>query len=202
MQYTLARQWIADSINSITLEKFQLKNALVNYSEKTKKIQSKINYHKNNIENNPEGKLPLFTDLPPNHPEYLLPLATRIYALRYNALEINLEVIEMQNRLKLIQIEKNLFTKYQSNFDEKFTKLTAPNIQELSNSVLQKLKNTRVKFVKIPLLSNKIDLNKLMSYLNTLQINELLVEAGPDLNGELLKLELLKNKPLILILIY
>mgnify|MGYP000008693445 FL=1 len=142
MQYTLARQWIADSINSLTLEKFQLKKALVSYSEKTKKIQSKINYHKNNIENNPEGKLPLFTDLPPNHPEYLLPLATRIYALRYNALEINLEVIDMQNRLKLIQIEKNLFTKYQSNFDEKFTKLTAPNIQELSNSVLQKLKNT------------------------------------------------------------
>jgi diaminohydroxyphosphoribosylaminopyrimidine deaminase/5-amino-6-(5-phosphoribosylamino)uracil reductase len=59
------------------------------------------------------------------------------------------------------------------------------------DSNLQKLKNTRVKFVKIPLLNNKIDLNKLMSYLNALEINELLVEAGPDLNGELLRLGLI-----------
>jgi len=58
------------------------------------------------------------------------------------------------------------------------------------NLNLQKLKKSRARFVKIPLLNNKIDLNKLMSYLNTLEINELLVEAGPDLNGELLRLGL------------
>ena len=145
MQYTLARQWIEDSINSLTLEKFQLKNDLVKDAEKTKHYQIKINYHKNNIENNPEGKLPLFADLPQDHPHYLLPLATRIYALRDNVLDSNLRVIEMQKRLKLIQIEKNLFAKYQSNFDEKFTKLTSPNIQELSDSVQQKLKDTKDK---------------------------------------------------------
>jgi len=59
------------------------------------------------------------------------------------------------------------------------------------NLNLQKLKNTRAKFVKIALLNNKIDLNKLMNYLNTLEINELLVEAGPGLNGELLRLGLI-----------
>ena len=128
MQYTLARQWIEDSINSLTLEKFQLKNDLVKDAEKTKHYQIKINYHKNNIENNPEGKLPLFAELPADHPHYLLPLATRIYALRDNVLDSSLRIINMQKRLKLIEIEKNLFAKYQSNFDENFTKLTAPNI--------------------------------------------------------------------------
>tara|TARA_B100000768_G_C11275061_1_gene375506 strand:+ start:172 stop:1245 length:1074 start_codon:yes stop_codon:yes gene_type:complete len=59
------------------------------------------------------------------------------------------------------------------------------------NLNLQKLKNTRAMFVKMPLLNNRIDLDKLLSYLNTLEINELLVEAGPDLNGELLRLGLI-----------
>ena len=59
------------------------------------------------------------------------------------------------------------------------------------NLNLTKLKKTKAEFIKIPLLGKKINLVELMKYLNELQINELLVEAGPDLNGELLKLGLL-----------
>ena len=59
------------------------------------------------------------------------------------------------------------------------------------NSNLTNLKNTKAEFIKIPLLDNKVNLIKLMAYLNKLEINELWVEAGPDLNGELLKLGLL-----------
>ena len=59
------------------------------------------------------------------------------------------------------------------------------------NLNLTKLKKTKAEFIKIPLLDNKINLIKLMMYLNKLKINELWVEAGPDLNGELLKLGLL-----------
>ena len=59
------------------------------------------------------------------------------------------------------------------------------------NLNLTKLKKTKAEFIKIPLLNKKINLVELMKYLNELQINELLVEAGPDLNGELLKLGLL-----------
>ena len=59
------------------------------------------------------------------------------------------------------------------------------------NLNLTKLKKTKAEFIKIPLLDNKVNLIKLMAYLNKLKINELWVEAGPDLNGELLKLGLL-----------
>jgi len=59
------------------------------------------------------------------------------------------------------------------------------------NSSLKKLKKTKAEFIKIPLLDNKINLVEVMKYLNKLEINELWVEAGPDLNGELLKLGLL-----------
>ena len=58
-------------------------------------------------------------------------------------------------------------------------------------SNLIKLKKTKAKFIKISLLNNKINLEELMTYLNNLEINELWVEAGPNLNGELLKLGLL-----------
>ena len=59
------------------------------------------------------------------------------------------------------------------------------------NSNLKNLKNTKAEFIKMPLLDNKISLPEVMAYLNELQINELWVEAGPNLNGELLKLKLL-----------
>jgi diaminohydroxyphosphoribosylaminopyrimidine deaminase/5-amino-6-(5-phosphoribosylamino)uracil reductase len=59
------------------------------------------------------------------------------------------------------------------------------------NSNLTKLKKTKAEFVKMPLLDKKINLVEVMTYLNKLEINELWVEAGPDLNGELLKLGLL-----------
>ena len=59
------------------------------------------------------------------------------------------------------------------------------------NSNLKNLKNTKAEFIKMPLLDNKISLAEVMAYLNELQINELWVEAGPNLNGELLKLKLL-----------
>ena len=62
---------------------------------------------------------------------------------------------------------------------------------EDQNSNLIKLEKTKAEFIKLPLLDNKINLMELMSYLNKLEINELWVEAGPDLNGELLKLEFL-----------
>lgn len=55
------------------------------------------------------------------------------------------------------------------------------------NSSLKELKKTKAEFLKFPLLNNKIDLIKLMSHLNVLEINELWVEAGPVLNGELLR---------------
>ena len=58
-------------------------------------------------------------------------------------------------------------------------------------SNLIKLKKTKGKFIKISLLNNKSNLEELMTYLNNLEINELWVEAGPNLNGELLKLGLL-----------
>ena len=59
------------------------------------------------------------------------------------------------------------------------------------NSNLTKLKKTKAKFIKMPLLDNKINLSELMVYLNKLEINDLWVEAGPELNGELLKFGLL-----------
>ena len=59
------------------------------------------------------------------------------------------------------------------------------------NSNLIRLKKTKAEFIKISLLDNKVNLMELMKYLNKLEINELWVEAGPDLNGELLKLGLL-----------
>jgi len=59
------------------------------------------------------------------------------------------------------------------------------------NLNLTKLKKTKAEFIKIPLLDKKINLVELMKYLNELEINELWVEAGPDLNGELLRLGLL-----------
>jgi diaminohydroxyphosphoribosylaminopyrimidine deaminase/5-amino-6-(5-phosphoribosylamino)uracil reductase len=59
------------------------------------------------------------------------------------------------------------------------------------NSNLIELEKTKANFIKMPLLDNKINLMGLMGYLNKLEINELWVEAGPDLNGELLKLGLL-----------
>jgi diaminohydroxyphosphoribosylaminopyrimidine deaminase/5-amino-6-(5-phosphoribosylamino)uracil reductase len=59
------------------------------------------------------------------------------------------------------------------------------------NSTLTALEKTKAKFIKIPLLDNKLNLAELMTYLNKLQINELWVEAGPNLNGELLKLGLI-----------
>mgnify|MGYP006132224983 CR=1 FL=1 len=59
------------------------------------------------------------------------------------------------------------------------------------NSNLTKLKKTKAEFIKMSLLDNKINLTELMAYLNKLEINDLWVEAGPDLNGELLKLGLL-----------
>tara|TARA_B100000795_G_C22794071_1_gene438451 strand:- start:1592 stop:2656 length:1065 start_codon:yes stop_codon:yes gene_type:complete len=59
------------------------------------------------------------------------------------------------------------------------------------NLNLAKLKKTKAEFIKIPLLNKRINLMELMSYLNKLEINELWVEAGPTLNGELLKLGLL-----------
>ena len=62
---------------------------------------------------------------------------------------------------------------------------------EDQNSNLIKLEKTKAEFIKLPLLDSKINLMELMSYLNKLEINELWVEAGPDLNGELLKLEFL-----------
>jgi len=62
---------------------------------------------------------------------------------------------------------------------------------EDKNLNLTSLKNTKAEFIKIPLLDNKINLAEVMAYLNKLEINELWVEAGPDLNGELLKFGLL-----------
>lgn len=52
---------------------------------------------------------------------------------------------------------------------------------------LIKLQKTNIKIVKLKLVKNQINLNYLMDYLNKIEINNLLVEAGPSLNGSLLK---------------
>ena len=62
---------------------------------------------------------------------------------------------------------------------------------EDQNLNLTRLKKTKAKLKKLSLFNNKIDLIELMRYLNKIEINELLVEAGPELNGELLRLGLL-----------
>ena len=45
-------------------------------------------------------------------------------------------------RLELIELEEKLFTRYKSFFDNNFSKLTSPNINELSNYVQDQLDNT------------------------------------------------------------
>ena len=59
------------------------------------------------------------------------------------------------------------------------------------NLNFSKLKKTKANLKKIPLINNRIDLMKLIPFLNKLKINDLWVEAGPELNGELLRLGLL-----------
>jgi len=77
--------------------------------------------------------------------EYLLSVKKKIYALR-EAIELNrLKKAESEERLELIQIEEDLYTKYSSNFDKNFTKLAPSNINELIDYVQQKLKITSVK---------------------------------------------------------
>jgi len=56
---------------------------------------------------------------------------------------------------------------------------------------IKKLKKNKVTFKKLPLLNNRINLGDVMAYLNELNINELWVESGPELNGQLLSLGLL-----------
>jgi diaminohydroxyphosphoribosylaminopyrimidine deaminase / 5-amino-6-(5-phosphoribosylamino)uracil reductase len=47
--------------------------------------------------------------------------------------------------------------------------------------------NSGVTTLRLPLESNKINLHELMAHLATLEVNELWVEAGPNLNGSLLE---------------
>ncbi len=58
---------------------------------------------------------------------------------------------------------------------------------------LAKLKKTNATIIQMALIDNQIDLNGLMEYLNQLEINDLLVEAGPTLNGVLLKMTMINE---------
>ena len=56
---------------------------------------------------------------------------------------------------------------------------------------LNSLTDLKVNTLNLPLNKKKIDLHKLMEYLNRIEINNLWVEAGPNLNGSLLELGLI-----------
>ena len=56
---------------------------------------------------------------------------------------------------------------------------------------LQLLVDSKVRTLRLPLKNKKINLHKLMEYLATIEINNLWVEAGPNLNGALLELGLI-----------
>jgi diaminohydroxyphosphoribosylaminopyrimidine deaminase/5-amino-6-(5-phosphoribosylamino)uracil reductase len=56
---------------------------------------------------------------------------------------------------------------------------------------LKLLTDSKVRTHHLPLSNQKINLHKLMEYLAQIEINNLLVEAGPDLNGSFLELGLI-----------
>ena len=59
------------------------------------------------------------------------------------------------------------------------------------NNQLSILKKSLASFIQLDLTNNKINIHSLMKHLNKLEINNLLVEAGPSLNGSLLELSLI-----------
>ena len=61
------------------------------------------------------------------------------------------------------------------------------------NKNLGNLKDKKVSLLKMPLKNNRIDLSHLISQLNEYGINNLLVEAGPTLSGEMIESGLFNN---------
>ena len=61
------------------------------------------------------------------------------------------------------------------------------------NKNLGNLKDKKVILLKMPLKNNRIDLSYLISQLNEYGINNLLVEAGPTLSGEMIETGLFNN---------
>ena len=61
------------------------------------------------------------------------------------------------------------------------------------NKNLGNLKDKKVNLLKMPLKNNRIDLYHLISQLNEYGINNLLVEAGPTLSGEMIESGLYNN---------
>ena len=59
------------------------------------------------------------------------------------------------------------------------------------NNQLPGLKKSRANFIQLDLIDNQVNIHSLMKHLNKLEINNLLVEAGPKLNGALLELSLI-----------
>jgi diaminohydroxyphosphoribosylaminopyrimidine deaminase/5-amino-6-(5-phosphoribosylamino)uracil reductase len=102
---------------------------------------------------------------------------------------LNIRNISLEQQPLRIILDSYLRVKVESKILQQNNVIVIYGIDQNSNLI--KLEKTKAKFIKIPLLDNKINLMELMGYLNKLEINELWVEAGPDLNGELLKLGLL-----------
>jgi len=102
---------------------------------------------------------------------------------------LNIRDISSEQQPLRIILDSHLRVKVESKILQQSNVMVIYGEDEDSNLI--KLKKTKADFIKLPLSDNKINLMELMSYLNKLEINELWVEAGPDLNGELLKLELL-----------
>ena len=104
----------------------------------------RIKFLKNALEKNPEGRLPTSTTVYfKGAPKALIPLETRIFDLRTQIEDALLIEEQHKIRLKLINLEEELFTLYESNFAENFTRLTPPEFDVLRGHVSQRLKNTQ-----------------------------------------------------------
>ena len=144
MQYNFTQQWITENIDSFEAEKFDTKHMLARYEEDNRILNLQIDFLKESISKHPKGtlSLKLLSELYQDVPEALLPIDVRIFQLR-NMIEGNTIKSDLRiKRLELIELEEKLFTRYKSFFDNNFSKLTSPNINELSNYVQDQLDNT------------------------------------------------------------
>ena len=144
MQYNFTQQWITENIDSFEAEKFDTKHMLARYEEDNRILNLQIDFLKDSISKHPKGtlSLKLLSELYQDVPEALLPIDVRIFQLR-NMIEGNTIKSDLRiKRLELIELEEKLFTRYKSFFDNNFSKLTSPNINELSNYVQDQLDNT------------------------------------------------------------
>jgi len=144
VQYSATKKWITDNIYSLVLEKVRITHVLAKTPGQIKDARLRIKFLKNALEKNPEGRLPTSTTVYfKGAPKALIPLETRIFDLRTQIEDALLIEEQHKIRLKLINLEEELFTLYESNFAENFTRLTPPEFDVLRGHVSQRLKNTQ-----------------------------------------------------------